>query len=221
MTFSIYIFCYQLKLYKLLVMFKMHYPKYLRQVEEAISRFPGVGKTTAERMVRNMLTWKPEDISRLGDLVLHLKENIGFCTSCHYIVDSKLTLCNFCTDTSRDQTLLCVVEQYADIPSLELTGKYQGLYHVLGGALSPLKGMGPGQLTLDGLFARVKHGGFQEIIIATNPTMEGESTSAYIRRHLGNEHNITRIAKGMPMGGDIHYADEITLGNALDRREQI
>lgn len=200
----------------------MSYPKYLQQLEHAISRFPGVGRRSAERMVKHLLTWKDEYIEELGTLVLGLRENISYCAHCYYIIDAEKHLCGYCEDVQRDRTLLCIVEDYIDVPAIESTGKYHGLYYVLGGALSPLKGISPKELHFETLFERVNKEEFREIIIATNPTMEGESTAMYIKNQL--EHYpaiISRIAKGMPMGGDINYADEITLGSALDRRQAL
>lgn len=164
------------------------------------------------------LLHSPESRVRpLGEAVLGLKENVIFCRSCWNIAESDP--CSICGNSERDSSVLCVVEEILDVVALEKTGEYKGLYHVLHGVLSPIDGIGPDQLKLAELFTRVQNGDFKEIILATNPSLEGEATALYINRHLSESGiKMTRIARGLPVGGDLEYADSLTLGRALNGR---
>jgi recombination protein RecR len=198
----------------------MLYPKQIRDLVEAFQRLPGVGEKTAARLTFYLLHVPDIEIKKLGDAVLNLKKNIFLCKVCKNI--SETEVCNICSDSSRDQTTICVVEQPLDVFSFESTGKYHGLYHVLHGVIDPLHNIGPEELHIDSLIERLAVSGEQlEIILALNPTMEGEATSMFLVKKckMKNEKcKITRLGMGMPTGGDIQYADETTLSRALEGR---
>ena len=198
----------------------MKFPKAVAEAIEAFSGLPGLGRKSAQRLVQYLLTSPTFDAQSFGDKISSLKTNVSFCEECFHITEAGEQLCVICADTARDKSILCVVEDFIDVFAIEQTGAFKGRYHVLQGALSPLDGVGPSSLTMEQLFKRVALGEVKELLIATNPTMEGEATAMYIKRHVpqGEQVRITRIAKGMPMGGDIDYADEITLGNAMRER---
>jgi recombination protein RecR len=148
-----------------------------------------------------------------------VKERVHFCAECGNLTEEEL--CSICLDTRRDRRLLCVVEQPVDVVSLERTNEFRGLYHVLGGALSPLDGVEPSDLRIEELLSRVGKGGIEEVVIATNPNMTGEATAAYIADRLRDRARVTRLASGLPVGGDLEYADEVTLGRALEGRREM
>jgi len=183
-----------------------------------LARLPGIGPRTAHRLAYHILRQKPDDALPLARAIVEVKEKIGFCRVCFNLAEGEL--CPICTDTRRDPRAICVVEQPADIIPVERTREFHGLYHVLGGALSPIDGVDPGDLHITELLDRVAQG-VDEVIIATNPTMTGEATAMYIADLLPNEVRVSRLASGLPVGGDLEYADELTLGRALTGRLQM
>ena len=195
----------------------MHYPSVSR--ERAIGEFsklPGIGRKSAQRLVFFLLKNSKYEVQQLAEALIALKEKVKFCTICFNITE--VDPCHICLDERRDRTLLCVVEEANDVLALEKTGEYKGLYHVLGGALSPLEGVGPDDLHIKEMLTRF-HSGFVEVIIATNPNTEGEATALYLEKLIKPLiAKVTRIARGIPVGGDIEYADEITLTRALEGR---
>ena len=189
-----------------------------------LSRLPGVGTRTAQRLTFHLLRVPKEEAFALADAIREVKERIRFCRECGNLTEEEL--CAICTDARRDRSLVCVVEQPADLLSLERTHEYRGLYHVLGGALSPLDGVEPEHLRIDELLRRVERNGIEEVVLATNPNMTGEATAAFLAdrvRGLGRNGQIrvTRLASGLPVGGDLEYADEVTLGRALAGRREM
>jgi recombination protein RecR len=184
-----------------------------------LSRLPGVGTRTAQRLTFHLLRVPKEEAFALADAIREVKERIGFCRECGNLTEEEL--CAICTDTRRDRSLVCVVEQPADLLSLERTHEYRGLYHVLGGALSPLDGVEPEHLRIDELLRRVERNGIEEVVLATNPNMTGEATAAYLADRLRGRTRVTRLASGLPVGGDLEYADEVTLGRALVGRREM
>lgn len=198
----------------------MDFPKPLKETIDAFARLPGIGKKTAQRLVEFLLRDDIHDVERFGSLIGTLRSEVGFCEQCFHITEKDQSLCSFCSDSTRDPAHICVVEDFIDVFAVETTGTFHGLYHVLRGVISPINGVGPDKLTLEALRGRVERTGPSEVIVATNPTMEGEATALYVKKILApfTHTEVTRIAKGMPVGGDIDYADEVTLGNALSRR---
>ena len=184
-----------------------------------LARLPGVGQRTAQRLAFHLLRVPPEEALALAEAIRIVKERVGFCTECFNL--SEEPLCAFCTDPRRDRSLICVVESPSDIVPLERTVEYRGLYHVLGGALSPLDGVEPEHLRIDELLHRVERNGVQEVVLATNPNMTGEATAAYLADRLRGRVRVTRLASGLPVGGDLEYADEVTLGRALAGRRDM
>jgi recombination protein RecR len=180
-----------------------------------LSKLPGIGQRTAQRLTFHILRQRTEDILPLAEAIVEVKERIGFCTRCFNLAEGEL--CTVCADPRREQDVVCVVEQPADIIPIERTHEFRGLYHVLGGALSPIDGVEPGDLHLTELLTRVREG-VREVIVATNPTMTGEATALYIADLLPAEVRVSRLASGLPVGGDLEYADELTLGRALTGR---
>ena len=184
-----------------------------------LTRLPGVGQRTAQRLAFHLLqVGKPEALA-LAEAIADVKERVRFCDECGNLTED--AMCAICLDERRDRTLICVVEQPVDLVSLERTAEYRGLYHVLGGALSPLDGVEPEHLRIDELLARVERNGVVEVVLATNPNMTGEATAAYIADRLRGRVRVTRLASGLPVGGDLEYADEVTLGRALAGRREM
>jgi recombination protein RecR len=183
-----------------------------------LAKLPGIGPRTAQRLTFHMLRLRPEEILPLAAAIVDVKDKIGFCPRCFNLAEGDL--CTVCADTRRDTHVLCVVEQPFDIVTIERTREFRGLYHVLGGALSPLDGVEPGDLRIAELQARV-NSGVEEVILATNPTMTGEATAMYIADLLPERVRVTRLASGLPVGGDLEYADELTLGRALAGRRSL
>ncbi len=181
-----------------------------------LTRLPGIGTRTAQRLAFHLLSVPKEEALALGSAIAEMKERIRFCNECGNLTEEEL--CAVCSDARRDRSVICVVEQPVDVVSLERTHEFRGLYHVLGGALSPLDGVDPGDLRIAGLMERVARGGVDEIVLATNPTMTGEATAGYIADRLRDKVTVTRLASGLPVGGDLEYADEVTLGRALAGR---
>jgi recombination protein RecR len=184
-----------------------------------LGRLPGVGRRTAQRLAFHILKASEADALALADAIREVKERIGFCTECGNLAEEPL--CTICSDARRDRSLICVVEDPSDLVALERTHEYRGLYHVLGGALSPIDGVDPEHLRIAELVARVERGGVAEVLLATNPTMTGEATAAYLADRLRDRTRVTRLASGLPVGGDLEYADEVTLGRALAGRREM
>ncbi len=198
----------------------MAYPGYLKRLVEALTRFPGIGQKSAQRIAFYLLGCSREDVVAIARAMVEAKDKLGFCLTCGSLAEAEQ--CNYCSDTRREQSLICVVQEPRDVLVLERTGQYRGLYHVLHGALSPLDGIGPEELKLDRLIKRIEDKGISEVIIATNPNVEGDATAGYLARLLNPlSIRVTRIAFGLPVGGDIEYADDLTLSRALDGRREI
>jgi recombination protein RecR len=184
-----------------------------------LSRLPGVGSRTAHRLAFHLLQRPKDEALALSAAIEDVKERVRFCAECGNLTEEEL--CGICADARRDRSLICVVEQPVDVISLERTHEYRGLYHVLGGALSPLDGVEPEHLRIDELVRRVDRNGVSEVVLATNPTMTGEATAAFLADRLRGRVRVTRLASGLPVGGDLEYADEVTLGRALAGRREM
>ena len=192
----------------------------VQQVIDELGRLPGVGPKSAQRLAFHLLKLPVEDTTRLTDVITEMKLRIRFCERCFNISEEQL--CLICSDQRRDGTVLCVVEEARDIVAVERTGEFRGRYHVLGGAISPIDGVGPDQLRVTELLVRLEPESVAEVILATNPNIEGEATAMYLARLLGPLGIVvTRIASGLPVGGDLEYADELTLGRALEGRRRL
>lgn len=184
------------------------------------AKLPGIGRKTALRLTYHLLKQAPERSRRLADALVTLTERVGPCDRCFNLTEHPR--CDICRDPRRDVGLLCAVEEASDIGAIERTGEYRGLYHVLGGRLSPLDGVGPDELTIAPLLRRLGDGSVHEVIIATNPSLEGEATALYLQRQLVNlPVTVTRIARGLPVGGDLEYADGVTIAQALSARREM
>ena len=184
-----------------------------------LTRLPGIGTRTAQRLAFHLLQVPKVEALALADAIRDVKERVRFCRECGNLTEAEL--CEICEDARRDRTIVCVVEQPVDLVSLERTAEFRGLYHVLGGALSPLDGVEPEHLRIDELVRRVDRDGIAEVVLATNPNMAGEATAAYIADRLRDRVRVTRLASGLPVGGDLEYADEVTLGRALTGRREM
>jgi recombination protein RecR len=184
-----------------------------------LTRLPGIGSRTAQRLAFHVLSAPKEEALALAAAVEEVKERVRFCDECGNLTEAER--CDICLDTRRDRTVVCVVEQPVDVISLERTHEYRGLYHVLGGSLSPLDGVEPEHLRIEELLQRVAGGEIHEVVLATNPNMTGEATAAYLASRLRGRATVTRLASGLPVGGDLEYADEVTLGRALAGRREI
>lgn len=189
---------------------------------DELGRLPGIGPKSAQRIAFHLLRVERVDALRLASSITEVKDRITFCKRCYNIAEGDL--CGLCSDTRRDPKIVCVVEEPRDIVAMERTNSFRGLYHVLQGAISPIDGIGPDQLRVKELFARMADEQIGELILATNPNLEGEATAMYLARELKEkfpEVRITRIASGLPVGGDLEYADELTLGRALEGRQEV
>jgi recombination protein RecR len=184
-----------------------------------LTRLPGVGTRTAHRLAFHLLRVPKDEAQALAAAIGEVKERVRFCAECGNLTEEER--CEICRDERRDRSLVCVVEQPADLVSLERTHEYRGLYHVLGGSLSPIDGVEPEHLRIDELMGRVERNGIQEVVLATNPNMTGEATAAYLADRLRGRVRVTRLASGLPVGGDLEYADEVTLGRALSGRREM
>lgn len=194
-----------------------HYPTSIRQVIKNLSKLPGIGEKTAERLTMYILRSSRSDAEQLARSIGELKDKVRLCSVCFSLSEEET--CNICMDTSRDRRLICVVEQPADMVSIEKSGAYRGLYHVLQGVLSPIDGIGPDAIRIRELIARIKDGDVQEIILATGTHVEGEATASYLLGLLDKfPVKVTRIASGVPIGGDLKYIDHVTLKRAMDTR---
>jgi recombination protein RecR len=182
-----------------------------------LSRLPTIGRKSAMRLTYHLLRQPPEQSKRLAEALVTLAEKVRPCSECYNLTES--ARCALCTDPRRDRTVVCVVEEASDIPAIERTGEYRGLYHVLGGRLAPLDGVGPSDLTVAALVTRVTQGGIREVIVATNPKLEGEATALYLQEQLRPSGvAVSRLARGLPVGGDLEYADGVTIVQALSAR---
>lgn len=186
---------------------------------DEFGRLPGIGPKSAQRVAFHLLNLDAADAKRLAEAIVRVTETVRFCSICWNI--SEQDECRICRDTRRDPALICVVEEARDVIAIERTQEYRGRYHVLGGAISPIDGIGPDDLHIDDLLSRIRADRATEVIIATNPNVEGEATASYVARLLGDlDVRVTRLASGLPVGGDLDYADEVTLGRAfLGRRD--
>ena len=194
-------------------------PTSLEKLINEFSKLPGIGPKSASRLSFYLLKKPDLDIQLFSEAVANLKRDVVFCSNCHIMAETNP--CNICNDIHRDHTSICVVEESLDAQALEQTGHFRGLYHILGGVLSPLDGIGPENLNIESLLSRLQRGNIQELILATNPSLEGETTAMHIVnliRPLGIK--VTRLARGLPIGGDIEYADEITISRALEGRSE-
>jgi recombination protein RecR len=194
------------------------YPsKLLENAVNEFSSLPGIGRKTAFRLVMNLLKRDSEEVKRFGESIIRLHREIHYCRTCHNISDSET--CSICSDEKRDRSLICVVENIQDVMAIENTRQYRGVYHVLGGVISPVDGIGPSDLKIDSLEEKVKNGGISEVILALSTTMEGDTTNFYLFRRL-NKYNVflTTLARGVAIGDELEYTDEITLGRAINNR---
>jgi recombination protein RecR len=197
-----------------------YYPEPVARLIDAFQRLPGIGPKTAQRLTFYMLKRPPDEARELGEALIAMKEKITYCRTCFNVTDEDP--CRLCTDPRRDERVICVVEEPNDLLAMERTGEYRGRYHVLLGALSPLDGVGPDDLKIRELLARLEGRETAEIILATNPNVEGEATALYLAKLLRPlAVRITRIARGLPVGGDLEYADQVTLSKALEGRREI
>jgi recombination protein RecR len=191
-----------------------------RLLENAVNEFaslPGIGRKTAFRLVMNLLRRDSDDVKRFGESVIKLHSEIHYCKVCNNISDTEI--CNICSDTKRDKTVVCVVENIQDVMAIENTRQFNGLYHVLGGIISPIDGIGPSDLKIDSLEEKVKSGGIQEVIFALSTTMEGDTTNYYLYKRLSKyDLSLTTLARGVAVGDELEYTDEITLGRAINNR---
>ena len=198
----------------------MSLPASLQHLVDQFKKLPGIGAKSAQRLAFHVLKTPREDAERLCEAIRDVKDRITYCSTCNNITDTDP--CVYCADASRDHRLICVVEEPQNVSVVEKTGGFRGTYHVLLGALSPLHGVGPDDLKIKGLLTRIEPGDVEEIILATNPTVEGEATAIYLARLLKPLGvRVTRIATGIPVGSDLEYADELTMGKAMEGRREV
>lgn len=192
----------------------------LQDLVDELSRLPGIGPKSAQRIAFHLLAADPVDVEQLTSAISEVKARTRFCDVCGNVAEAEL--CKVCRDPRRDRSVICVVEEAKDVVAMERTHEFRGLYHVLGGAISPIDGIGPGDLRITSLLSRLASGEVTEVIVATDPNIEGEATASYLGRIM-SELNLTvsRLASGLPVGGDLEYADEVTLGRALSGRRAI
>jgi recombination protein RecR len=189
----------------------------LETLIEEFRKLPGIGSKSAQRLAFYMIRTPRKEAEKLAQAILHLKETVRYCSTCNNITD--VDPCRYCTDSSRDRSLICVLEEPHNLVAIEKTREYHGLYHILLGTISPLQGVGPEQLQIPGLIKRLQGGEVKEVIIATNPNIEGEATALYLSRLIKPLLiKVTRIATGVPVGGDLDYADHVTVSRALEGR---
>jgi recombination protein RecR len=195
-------------------------PEPLARLVEQLQKLPGIGAKSAQRLAFHILRHPREEAEQLCDAIRDVKERVTYCSTCNNITDTDP--CGFCTSATRDQRLICVVEEPQNVTVVEKTREFRGVYHVLMGTLSPLHGVGPDDLKIKGLLERVGSGGVDEVILATNPTVEGEATALYLARLLKPLGiRVTRIAMGIPVGSDLEYADEVTMTRAMEGRRDL
>ena len=191
------------------------YDGIVQDLIDELGRLPGIGPKSAQRIAFHILQTPSFDVSRLSQVLAEVREKVRFCELCGNV--SEQDRCSICRDPRRNQTLICVVEDAKDVAAIERTREFRGLYHVLGGAISPIAGVGPDDLRIAQLMQRLADGTVQEVILATNPNLEGEATATYLSRLLTSlQITVTRLASGLPVGGDLEYADEVTLGRAFE-----
>lgn len=196
------------------------YTQPVQALIDELGRLPGIGPKSAQRIAFHLLKVPADDVARLATAIAEAKAKVRFCARCWNVAEGEL--CPICLDERRESTVLCVVEESRDIVAIERTGEFRGRYHVLLGAMNPLEGIGPEQLKMKELFARLEPEGVEEVILCTNPNTEGEVTAMYLARMLRPLGvKVTRIASGLPVGGDLEYADELTLGRALEGRREV
>lgn len=198
----------------------MHYPAPISRLIDSFMKLPGIGPKTAARLAFHVLDMKEEDVMNFAKALVDVKRELTYCSVCGHITDSDP--CYICRDKTRDRSMICVVEESKDVIAMEKMREYRGLYHVLQGAISPMEGVGPEDINIPSLLSRLKDEEVQELILATNPNIEGESTAMYISRlikPIGIK--TTRLAHGLPVGGDLEYADEVTLSKAISGRTEI
>lgn len=197
-----------------------HYPSPIRNAIKNLSRLPGIGPKTAERLAMHILRASRREAEALARSILELKDKIRFCSRCFALSDKEV--CDICSDPARDANLLCVVEKPADMVAIEKSGGFVGHYHILQGVLSPMEGIGPDDIRFRELISRVREGGVTEVVIATSTNVEGEATASYIAERLQEYPvKVTRIASGVPMGGDLKYVDQVTLKRAMETRHAV
>jgi len=195
-------------------------PEPIQRLVEAFHRLPGIGPKSAQRLAYHILRTSEQEASALAQAVLDVKQRIRLCSQCLNITEADP--CSFCQDSRRDRTIVCVVEQPLDVLAIERSGGYRGLYHVLHGVLNPMDGVGPEHIHVRELVVRLQAGEIQEVIMATNPSLEGEATAMYIQRLVGPAGvKVTRLARGLPSGADLEYTDDVTLARALEGRQEI
>ena len=196
------------------------YEGVVQDLIDELGRLPGVGPKSAQRIAFHLLQADPLDVRRLADVLVEVKAKVRFCSVCGNVAEEDT--CRICRDPRRDLSLICVVEEPKDVVAIERTREFRGRYHVLGGAISPIEGIGPEQLRIKELMARLADGSVTEVILATDPNLEGEATATYLTRFLaGMGLRVTRLASGLPVGGDLEYADEVTLGRAFEGRRSV
>jgi len=196
------------------------YEGIVQDLIDELGRLPGIGPKSAQRIAFHLVQADPADVARLGQVLAEVKDKIKFCQECGNVAEGDL--CRICGDPRRDRTALCVVEEPKDVAAIERTREFRGRYHVLGGAISPMDGIGPEDLRIRELMSRLSDGGVQEVIIATDPNIAGEATATYLTRTLAPLGlRVTRLASGLPVGGDLEYADEVTLGRAFEGRRTV
>ncbi|MCL2606210.1 MAG: recombination mediator RecR [Coriobacteriia bacterium] len=199
----------------------MRYPDAIQNVLDELGRLPGIGPKGAQRIAYWLLARDAADVQRLTDGITQLKDTISFCPTCWDFAEGGED-CRICTDQRRDSMLICVVEEPRDVMAIERTGEFRGRYHVLHGSISPMDGIGPDQLRIRELLARLAADGIEEVILATNPNVEGETTAVFLAKTIKQlDIKATRLASGLPVGGDLEFADELTLGKALEARREL
>ena len=197
-------------------------PRPVERLIEAFSRLPGIGPKTASRLTYYLIRVSADESKELSEALRELKEGTTFCSNCFNITSVDLDPCEICSDHRREIKVLCVVEEPLDVLAIERTGKFSGRYHVLHGAISPVEGVGPEDLKIDELIVRLERDSIEEVILATNPTLEGEATAMFLKhRFEGRSIRLTRLARGLPSGGDLEYADPVTLTQALEGRQEM
>jgi recombination protein RecR len=196
------------------------YEGVVQDLIDELGRLPGVGPKSAQRIAFHLLQTDPVDVRRLAEILVQVKERVRFCGVCGNVAEEET--CRICRDPRRDDAVICVVEEAKDVVAIERTREFRGRYHVLGGAISPMEGIGPEQLRTKELLARLADGTVTEVILATDPNLEGEATATYLTRLLRDLGlRVTRLASGLPVGGDLEYADEVTLGRAFEGRRSV
>ena len=197
-----------------------HYPASILNLVKSIAKLPGIGEKTAERLAMHILRAPLREAEELSRSIMEVKQKVQLCSQCHSLSDD--AVCSICSDPTRDEHSICVVEQPADLVALEKAGAFRGKYHALGGVLSPMNGVGPEDIRIPELIARIEKTGVKEVVLATSTNVEGEATASYLAQRLEKYPvNVTRIASGVPMGGDLKYVDQVTLKKAMETRHAV